>query len=412
MTTNTLTMILGGGVGSRLYPLTKHRAKPAVPLGANYRLIDVPISNALNSNCSNIYVLTQFNSKSLNAHITKTYGCFGSHNRGFVEIIAANQSTYNKNWFQGTADAIRQNVHILENHIEQDNIENVLILSGDHLYRMDYSKFIDNHNKHHAAMTIATKTVHKNEAHKYGIVSSFKGDNKSNEITHFKEKPVPEVTEHYDTYVSASMGIYVFNAKILIEILAKYNEFEDFGNEIIPAMIAEKYRTYKYEFDDHWADIGTISSFYEANMRLCEHNPTFEFYNKDFPIYKKHRNLPPSKITNSFVDKSIIGDGSYIDTSHISNSVIGVRSKIDKQCNIMSSIIMGNDNYSKSLSGIGRSCTIANSIIDKNVNIGNKVKLVNYNSVNEYCNPKIGLYVKDKIMIVEKGAIIPDNFRF
>lgn len=420
----TMAIILGGGAGTRLFPLTRERAKPAVPLGGKYRLIDVPISNCINSSVMQIYVLTQFNSASLNRHISRTYR-FSSFSSGFVEIIAAEQRRDSPQWFQGTADAVRQ---VLP-HIRDWGVENILILSGDHLYRMDYRPFLKRHLETNADVTISVIPCTPNEAEEFGLLKT-DGDGT---IKEFKEKPKGDELEsmRVDTtrfglkadeaaarpYL-ASMGIYVFNYERLIELLRKDESWVDFGREIIPGAI-EDLNVQAYLFSDYWEDIGTIKAFYEANMDLARPLPKFNFFNAESPIYTRSRYLPPSKIENSEINNSMVTEGCILNGIKAKNSILGLRSRIDSGARIEDSIIMGADYYEsvdemkKNLAaglphiGIGSDCEIRKAIIDKNARIGKNVRLVNERGVEEEDGENH--YIREGIILIPKNAVLKDG---
>jgi glucose-1-phosphate adenylyltransferase len=410
-----LTMILGGGVGSRLFPLTKKRAKPAVPVGGQYRLIDVPISNSVNSDMNKVYVLTQYNSTSLNKHVVHSYQNHVSQN-GFVEILAANQTKQNQEWFQGTADAIRQYNWILKEHIERDKIKNVLILSGDHLYRMDYRPFLEHHVETESDITIATQYIPASEAYKYGVIKE-----RNYKVIDFYEKPDDLSMFDSNQALKASMGVYIFNAKVLYNVLEnEYTDSNDFGNQIIPSMIKNGKKVTTYNFDGYWEDIGTIKSFFEANMMLVDKNTKFSFFDVAFPIYTRNRNLAPSKVLNTKINNCIICDGSYIKESEIQNTVIGLRSVIGQNCIINRCVLMGNDlpydancEHDDQCSSpmIGSNSQLNNCIIDKNVTIGKNVKLINMNKYENYEDPyNDDIVIKDGIIVIAKNALIPDDY--
>ncbi len=420
--TSVVAVILGGGAGSRLYPLTATRSKPAVPIAGKYRLVDIPISNCINSNINRMFVLTQYNSASLNKHIKNTYQ-FSAFSSGFVDILAAEQTPDNSGWFQGTADAVRQSLKHIRNH----EFEYVLILSGDQLYQMDFGKMIDNHVENNADITIATIPVGEKEAPEFGILKS----NEAGDITSFIEKPnkelLPEwISDTGDLMKSqgrnylASMGIYIFNRKLLFEILEeKKNEATDFGKEIIPASI-DTHKVISYQYDGYWTDIGNIYSFFEANLALTLEIPLFNLFDNRNIVYSRARMLPPAKISGTTLEQTIIADGCIINASRIENSVIGIRSRIGNATTVVSSYMMGNDYYETILEieqnaakgipqlGIGERCYLKNTIVDKNCRIGNDVRI---NGGVHLTDSDHSLYaVKDGIVVLKKGAIIPDGF--
>jgi glucose-1-phosphate adenylyltransferase len=418
----TVSVILGGGAGSRLSPLTASRSKPAVPIAGKYRLVDIPISNCINSNLNRIFVLTQFNSASLNQHIKNTYH-FSAFSSGFVDILAAEQTPDNPGWFQGTADAVRQSLR----HLDKMDFEYVLILSGDQLYQMDFSKMIDAHKKSGAALTIATIPVGEREAPEFGILKS----NNENVITSFIEKPKKELLPDWvsDTgaamqdqgrHYLASMGIYVFNKEILYKLLNEVHaKATDFGKEIIPDSIAH-YKVLSYQYDGYWTDIGNIYSFFEANIALTEAIPPFNLFDSAQTIYTRPRMLPPAKISGTMIDRAIIAEGSIIHAASISQSVIGIRSRIGKDTVVKNVYIMGCDYYEtidqinekihagKPILGIGERCVIEDAIVDKNCSIGNDVVIKGGAHLEKMDHP---LYtVKDNIVVIKKGAVIPNGF--
>ena len=421
---NVLAIVLGGGQGSRLYPLTKLRAKPAVPIAGKYRLIDIPVSNSINSGIQKIYVLTQFNSASLNRHIGLTYQ-FGPLSGGFVEVLAAQQTQENSNWFQGTADAVRQCL----TQIRELKVSDILILSGDHLYRMDYGTFINEHRESGADITIPVLGVEEDKASSFGLLKI----NNENEVLEFQEKPkgdalkamqvdttilgLNEVEAGQRPYI-ASMGIYAFKRDVLMDLLDTHPDQFDFGKEIIPAAIQEKdVKTFLY--DDYWEDIGTIRSFFEANLALLEEpSPKFSFYDPDAPIFTRQRFLPPSKIINSEIDQSMISEGCLVYNSTIKHSLIGIRSRIKSGCHIENTLIMGVD-YLVSENdrqadiehdlvpiGIGENCVIKNAIVDKNARIGDNVHITNEKNVQELDQESKGYYIRDGVVVVLKNASI------
>ncbi len=423
---NVVAVILGGGAGSRLFPLTGERSKPAVPLGGTYRLIDVPVSNCINSEITQIFVLTQYNSASLNRHISRTYR-FSSFSSGFVEVLAAEQTKDNPEWFQGTADAVRQMLP----HLRDWRVDTLLILSGDHLYRMDYRKFLERHFSTRADVTVSVVPCRPDEAPEFGLL---KTDTKGR-IIEFKEKPKGDDLEamRVDTTnfgltadessgrpFLASMGIYIFNYNKLVELLKTDNSWVDFGREIIPAAI-EKFSVQAYLFKDYWEDIGTIRAFYDANLDLAAPLPKFNFFDVTAPIYTRSRYLPPSKLLGCEIDNSMVSEGCILNGVRVRKSIIGLRSRIDNGANIDESIVMGSDVF-ESIGeinsniqngnphiGIGENTVIRRSIIDKNVRIGRNVKLVNKNNIDFYDAPDKSIYIREGIVIVPKNAVIPDG---
>ena len=419
---NTLAIIMGGGQGTRLFPLTHKRSKPAVPLAGKYRIVDIPISNCINSGIRQMYVLTQFNSESLNRHVTNAYK-FDHFGENFVHILAAQQTPGDDNWYQGTADAVRQNLsYFLERPYKY-----FLILSGDQLYRMDYRRMLKQHKETGADLTIATTPVNRDQARAFGLMHT----DDTSRITRFVEKPgdndelldqlimpkvllksagIPEDEERFQ----ASMGIYLFNREVLEEALD--NNLEDFGGDIIPGIIKNK-SVYSHTFQGYWEDIGTIKSFYESNLEVTKIIPQFNFFDPHNPIYTRARLLPASKINNANIEQALLSDGCIITKAHIKRSIIGVRSVIESGCEITDTIIMGSDYYNKqevSRKGkvtetplfIGENTKIHKAIIDKNACIGKNVVIHpgdRINENNEWC------YVRDGIIVVPKGKNIPDG---
>jgi len=424
---NVLAIILGGGAGTRLYPLTKLRAKPAVPLAGKYRLIDIPVSNCINSEIYKIYVLTQYNSASLNRHIARAYS-FAGFTEGFVEVLAAQQTPENPNWFQGTADAVRQYIWLLE----EWNVDEYLILSGDHLYRMDYRQFVQRHRDTQADITLSVIPIDHRRASDFGLM---KIDN-AGRVIDFSEKPKGDalLKMQVDTSVLglspeqskqkpyiASMGIYVFKREVMVKLLRDQLERTDFGKEIIPAS-AKDYNVQAYLFDGYWEDIGTIEAFYEANLALTKQpEPPFSFYDENAPIYTRARYLPPSKLLDCQVTESIIGEGCILKNCRIFHSVLGVRSRVETGCTIEDSLVMGADFYQPFAEeksscengnvplGIGSNTTIRRAIIDKNTHIGCDVQIVNKDRVEEADRENQGFYIRNGIVVVLKNAVIPDG---
>ncbi|MEH2365712.1 glucose-1-phosphate adenylyltransferase [Nostoc sp.] len=422
-----LSIILGGGAGTRLYPLTKLRAKPAVPVAGKYRLIDIPVSNCINSEIFKIYVLTQFNSASLNRHIARTYN-FTGFNEGFVEVLAAQQTPENPNWFQGTADAVRQYLWLME----EWNADEYLILSGDHLYRMDYRQFIQRHRETGADITLSVIPIDERRASDFGLMKI----DDSGRIIDFSEKPKGEALTkmRVDTSVLglskeqaqeqpyiASMGIYVFKKEVLFKLLREGTERTDFGKEIIPDA-SKDYNVQAYLFDDYWEDIGTIEAFYHANLALTQQpQPPFSFYDEKAPIYTRARYLPPSKLLDCQVTESMIGEGCILKNCRIQHSVLGVRSRIESGCVIEESLLMGADFYQAFVErqcnvekgdipvGIGTDSIIRGAIIDKNASIGHDVKIINKDNVQEADRESQGFYIRSGIVVVLKNAVIPDG---
>ncbi len=416
-----VSVILGGGAGSRLYPLTASRSKPAVPIAGKYRLVDIPISNCLNNGIGRMFVLTQFNSASLNRHIKNTYH-FSAFSKAFVDILAAEQTPDNPTWYQGTADAVRQGLR----HIEPFESDYILILSGDQLYQMDFAEMLDNHKALGADITVASIPVTEREAPEFGILKSGKGL-----ITSFIEKPkkelLPEwVSETGDLMKAvgrnylASMGIYIFNRQLLFDMLQnEFKEATDFGKEIIPQSIS-KYKVASYQYEGYWTDIGNIHSFFEANLDLTREIPSFNLFDNERIIYTRSRMLPPAKISGTTLEKTLVAEGSIIHASRIESSIIGIRARIGLGSTLVNCYIMGNDSYETleeiaestrkgvPLMGIGSRCYIKNAIIDKNCRIGDDVRI---NGGDHIENTDHALYtVKGGIVVLKKGAIIPNGF--
>ena len=423
---DVVAIILGGGAGSRLFPLTRERSKPAVPLGGKYRLIDVPVSNCINSLITQIFVLTQYNSASLNRHISQTYR-FSSFSSGFVEILAAEQRNDSPDWFQGTADAVRQIIP----HLRSWRVKSLLILSGDHLYRMDYQKFLERHNETNADVTVSVVPARPQDAGEFGLLKT----DQSGKIVEFREKPKGAELEamRVDTtqfglqpeeamarpYL-ASMGIYIFDFEKLLDLLSRDTAWVDFGREVIPAAI-DNCNVQAHLYEDYWEDIGTIRAFYEANLDLASPLPKFNFFNTEAPIYTRSRHLPPSKVHNCDIDNSMLSEGCILNGMYARNSIIGLRSRIDAGVKIENSIIMGSDYYepleeiSTNLKagrphiGIGPNTIISNSIVDKNVRIGRDVRLVNNVNLETFDSSDGSFYIRDGLIIVPKNSMIPDG---
>lgn len=409
-----LGIILGGGQGSRLYPLTKDRSKPAVPIAGKYRLVDIPISNCINADIKRMYVLTQFNSASLNQHIKNTYH-FSFFSSAFVDVLAAEQTMESDKWFQGTADAVRQSMH----HFLEHDFKYALILSGDQLYNMDFRDMIAKHEESGAKISIATYPVNAKDATSFGILKT----DEDNTITSFIEKPNAELLPDWTSDVSdemkgegrnylASMGIYIFNRELLVELMANPDTI-DFGKEIIPQAIGE-HKTMSYPYEGYWTDIGNIDSFFEANLGLTDDLPKFNLYDEN-RVYTRARILPTSKISNTKLNKTIIADGCIINAEKIEKSVIGIRSRIGKETIVTNTYMMGNDFYEsledikenniENQVGIGDRCTINNCIIDKNCRIGDDTKI---NGGPHLEDIETETYqIKEGIVVVKKGAIIP-----
>jgi glucose-1-phosphate adenylyltransferase len=422
-----LGIILGGGAGTRLYPLTKLRAKPAVPLAGKYRLIDIPVSNCINSDILKIYVLTQFNSASLNRHLARTYN-FSGFSDGFVEVLAAQQTAENPSWFQGTADAVRQYLWLME----EWEVDEFLILSGDHLYRMDYRLFVERHRDTNADITLSVVPIDEKRASDFGLMKI----DHTGRVVDFSEKPKGDALKkmQVDTttlgldaeqaqkmpYI-ASMGIYVFKRDVLIDLLNKSPDQTDFGKEIIPAS-AKDYNVQAYLYNGYWEDIGTIESFYDANLALTQQpRPPFSFYEERAPIYTRARYLPPTKLLDCQVTESMIGEGCILKQCRINHSVLGIRSRIEAGCIIEDTLIMGADFYEPFAErqsdcettrvplGIGSNSTIRRAIIDKNARIGCNVQIINKDRVEEAERENQGFFIRNGIVVVFKNAVIPDG---
>ncbi|MBG6236072.1 glucose-1-phosphate adenylyltransferase [Pedobacter sp. CAN_A7] len=420
MTEKVLGVILGGGQGSRLSPLTQTRSKPAVPIAGKYRLVDIPISNCLNSGIHRMFVLTQFNSASLNKHIKNTYH-FSHFSDAFVDILAAEQTPDNPTWFQGTADAVRQTMHHLLNH----EFEYVLILSGDQLYQMDFNEMINAHIDSGCEITLATIPVTAKDATDFGILKA----DETHIITSFTEKPNSEMLKDWSSDTGetmqaegrnylASMGIYIFNKELLIKIFAENPDEKDFGKEIIPRLI-DSYRVLSFQYEGYWTDIGNISSFFEANLGLTDDIPKFNLFDSHHSIYTRPRMLPPSKILGTTLDKTVIAEGCILQAEEIKHAVIGIRARIGKGTKVENAYIMGSDRYQTLIEieketnlgnpviGVGERCIIRNAILDKNCKIGNDVHIEGGPHLPD---GDFGTYaVKDGIIVIKKGATIPDG---
>lgn len=420
MTEKVLGVILGGGQGSRLFPLTETRSKPAVPIGSKYRLVDIPISNCMNSGIHRMFVLTQFNSASLNKHIKNTYH-FSHFSKAFVDILAAEQTPENPRWFQGTADAVRQCMHHIVNH----EFDYILILSGDQLYQMDFREMLKAHIEKKADISIATIPVHAKDATEFGIL---KTDDESF-ISSFIEKPSAELLPDWTSETSAemkdagrnylaSMGIYIFNRDLLIKMLRENPDEKDFGKEIIPRSLNDN-KVLSYQYEGYWTDIGNISSFFEANLGLTDELPQFNMFDSAHTIFTRARMLPPSKVSGTTLERTIIAEGCIVQASRVERSVLGIRARIGKGTTIVNSYIMGSDHYqtleeiqedanvNRPLLGIGDRCYINNAIVDKNCRIGNDVRI---NGASNLAEGDYGLYVvKEGIVVIRKGTTIPNG---
>ncbi len=417
-----ISIILGGGAGSRLYPLTEKRSKPAVPIGGKYRLIDIPISNCINSGVRRMFVLTQYNSASLNAHIKNSYN-FDVFSQGFVDILAAEQTPGNKEWFQGTSDAVRQS----RQHFDRHDYDYVLILSGDQLYQMNFEAMVKHHIEQKADLTIACLPVDARDATGFGIMKV----DENGYIPRFVEKPNADILPQWASEVSplnkkrgrvylASMGIYIFNKKALNDLFDQYADAIDFGKEIIPAAIQEGRKVAAYQYEGYWTDIGTIRSFYEANLELTDHIPSFNLFDSRRIIYTRGRMLPPAKFYGGTqINRTLIAEGSIIHARMIEGSIVGLRSRIGENTVIKDSIVMGNDVYQTLQEiatheediplGVGHYCHIEHAILDKDCRIGNNVVIKGGTHLadmdtSEFC-------IRDGVVVVKKGGVIPEGTR-
>lgn len=421
-----LAVILGGGAGNRLFPLTQQRSKPAVPLGGKYRLVDIALSNCINSDILRTFVLTQYNSASLNRHVAQTYR-FSQFSNGFVEIIAAEQTPESPQWFQGTADAVRQ---VLP-HIRDLGIDTLLILSGDHLYRMDYRQFLQRHHESNADVTVSVIPCEARSASEFGLLKT----DENGRIVEFKEKPKGDdlMSMQVDTTrlgldaneaqrrpFLASMGIYVFKYDRLEQLLSEDQSWMDFGKEVIPAAIRAGH-VQAFMFDGYWEDIGTIGAFYRANLDLTSKIPKFNLFDSEAPVFTRARYLPPSKIEDTEINDAIVSDGCIINGAKVTNSVIGLRSRISKGVQIDASFMMGADFYQtfedmrRDLDrglprlGIGEGAVIKRAIIDKNARIGTNARLLNEAGTTVSDGPNGSYYIRDGIIIIPKNAVIADG---
>lgn len=423
-----ISLVLGGGRGTRLYPLTKFRSKPAVPLAGKYRLIDIPLSNCINSGLNRIYVLTQFNSVSLHRHIRRTYN-FDMYSEGFVEILAAQQTLDSTGWYQGTADAVRQNLR----YLLQPHIEHVLILSGDQLYRMNFGEMLETHRRSQADVTIAALPVTTEDASQLGIMRI----DSSGRVGGFLEKPKTldelSIVRMEPGWIDAqgiasrgrdllaSMGIYLFNRDTLVDVLTK-TDYHDFGKEIFPASVRSR-RVQAHLFDGYWEDIGTIGSFFQANLDLAATEPPFELYSPEAPIYTRTRFLAPSRLDGATIRRSLVADGCQIgEGTTIENSVIGVRCRIGRNVTIRNSVLMGSDEYqtreelagdvaaSRPHIGVGDDSHIEGAIVDKNARIGRRARVVNERGLTESAETPEAM-IADRIVVVQRGATIQDDWR-
>ena len=424
-----LAIILGGGAGTRLYPLTKMRAKPAVPLAGKYRLIDIPISNCINSNINKMYVMTQFNSASLNRHLSQTFNLSNSFGGGFVEVLAAQQTPDSPSWFEGTADAVRKYQWLFQ----EWDVDEYLILSGDQLYRMDYSLFIEHHRRTGADLTVAALPVDPKQAEAFGLMRT----DAVGRIQEFREKPKGDALKAMAVDTSrfglspesakerphlASMGIYVFSRETLFNLLDQHPTYKDFGKEVIPEALAQGANLQSYVFDDYWEDIGTIGAFYEANLALTQQpKPPFSFYDEKFPIYTRPRYLPPSKLVDAQITNSIVGEGSILKSCSINHCVLGVRSRVESDVVLQDTLVMGADFFESTEErallrerggipvGVGAGTTVKLAILDKNTRIGSNVTIVNKDNVEEADRAEQGFYIRNGIVVVQKNATIQDG---
>jgi len=417
---DTLAVILGGGAGSRLFPLTRHRSKPAVPLAGKYRLIDIPISNCVNSELMRMFVVTQYNSASLNRHVARAYR-FDRFGHGFVTILAAEQTPDSDKWYQGTADAVRQCLQ----HIDPYPHRRVLILSGDQLYRMDFNTLASHHRSSWADLTVATIPVTADEAPAFGILKT----DADGVITEFHEKPARDQLDGLDSPVSAkmreqgriylaSMGIYMFERDVLREVLLTDRDQTDFGHQIIPAAIRER-RVVSYPFDGYWSDIGTVRSFYEANIALATPDPEFDLYDEDAPIYTNARTLPPAKVQHSDIRNSMICEAAVVTNATVEDSVVGIRSFVSDGATLRRTVMLGADYHPwrdpsrrpglnpPPTPGIGPNSVVEGAIIDKNVQVGADCRITNADGVEEADGDD--WFIRDGLIVLPKNAVIPDG---
>jgi glucose-1-phosphate adenylyltransferase len=417
-----ICLILGGGAGSRLFPLTEQRSKPAVPIGGKYRLIDIPISNCINANVKRMFVLTQYNSASLNAHIKNAYN-FDTFTRGFVDILAAEQTPNSQEWFQGTADAVRQS----RKHYERHDFDYVLLLSGDQLYQMDFEEMVKHHIEMNADITIACLPVDSRDATGFGIMKV----NDKGYIPRFIEKPNADELPNWVSEVSqvnkkrgrnylASMGIYIFNRQAISDLFDQYPNATDFGKEIIPTAINEGRKVAAYQYEGYWTDIGTIHSFFEANIELTDHIPSFNLFDTSKQVYTRGRMLPPAKFYGGTqLNRALIAEGSIIHARLIEGSIIGLRSRLGENTVIKDTIVMGNDSYQTLQEialqtddipmGVGHYCHIEHAILDKDCRIGNNVVIKGGEHLPDMDTDEF--LVRDGVVVVKKGAVIPEGAR-
>ncbi|WP_094561623.1 glucose-1-phosphate adenylyltransferase [Synechococcus sp. 8F6] len=423
-----LAIILGGGAGTRLQPLTLTRAKPAVPLGGKYRLIDIPISNCINSGINKIYALTQFNSQSLNRHLSLTYNLSSGFGGGFVEVLAAQQTPDSPNWFKGTADAVRQYRELFEAW----DVDQVLILSGDQLYRMDYAAFVAAHRASGAALTVGALPVDGSAAEGFGLMRT----DASGRIKEFREKPRGAALEamRVDTQALglsaseaerrpflASMGIYVFERDTLFSLLSTHQQATDFGQEVIPAALESGLMLQSYLFDGYWEDIGTIQSFFDANLALTDEQPAFSFYDERAPIYTRLRYLPPSQIHQSHIRRSVLSEGCILDRCVIDHCVLGLRLRVEQGVVLEDALVMGADGYKSEAErvqvrsrggiplGIGAGSVVNRAILDKNVRIGTNVQVINKDRIEDADRHDLGFTIRNGIVVIEKNTTLVDG---
>ena len=425
---SVLALILGGGRGSRLYPLTRHRSKPAVPVGGKYRLIDIPISNCINSKLHKIYVLTQFLSASLHQHIAYTYK-FDMFSRGFVEILAAQQTNESADWYQGTADAVRQNIP----YIERDNPDEVLILSGDQLYRMDFQELIQTHRNADADVTIAAIPIREEQAAAFGLLSM----TDDGRVTGFVEKPKTHDERHpyhvpaewierrgiaaHGRHYLANMGIYLFKTNVLLELLTAKPQATDFGKEVFPRNYKTK-KIHAHLFDGYWEDLGTIKSYHESSLALASQSPPFDFFSPDGVIYTRMRNLPATRINGATLEHSLVADGCVVGPrARLENSILGVRSRVGSDCIIRDTVIIGSDGFETDAQraaniqtgrpnlNVGDGTIIERAILDRDCRIGKGVRLINEAKRTEADGPNGMYYIRDGIICIPRGMIVPDR---
>ncbi len=415
-----LAVVLCGGAGTRLYPLTEWRSKPAVPLVGKYKLADIPISNCLNAGIDRIFVLTQFNAAGLNQHIVEAYRRDG-FSKGFVSVLSAEQTHLSKEWYRGTADAVRQVKH----HLDRHNYSHVLILAGDQIYQMDYRDLFQEHVENKAEISVATTPVTAEEATGFGIMHT----DEHNRIIHFREKPsvseLPELVSHVDaTMMSlgrnylASTGMYLFNRETLSQILDEFPDVTDFGKEIIPQSL-ERHHVYSYSFRGYWSDVGSIRSYHAANMELCKSDSPLNFYDIDKVIHTRHETLPPPRIHGAYLQDVVVSEGSVLENCKIYNSVLGVRSIVGKRTTIKNAVILGATYYPQSIPaawdaralpaqpGIGDACYLEEVIVDQNASVGHGVVLANHDGVQE--GEGANWYIKDGIIVIPENAVIADG---